>query len=67
MHLLKLVLLFTSFEVLIVFGVFALAVQGHMNSLILLLGLDHDAARHGQRRVWFIVGSKRRIAGTSRM
>ena len=36
-HLQKLVMLFLSFEVLIVFGVFALALQGHMSSIILLL------------------------------
>jgi hypothetical protein len=63
-QLLKLVLLFLSFEVLIVFGVFALAVQGHMSSIILLLAATITTvlviltAGFG-----FIIGSKRRIAG----
>lgn len=63
-HLLKLVLLFTSFEVLIVFGVFALAVQGHMNSLVLLLAASITTLLiMGSAGFWFIVSSKRRIAG----
>ncbi len=63
-HLLKLVLLFTSFEILIVFGVFALAVQGHMNSLVLLLAASITTVLvMGSIGFWFIVGSKRRIAG----
>ncbi len=63
-HLLKLVMLFLSFEVLIVFGVFALAVQGHMSNIILLLAgsittvLVILTAGFG-----FIIGSKKRIAG----
>lgn len=63
-HLLKLVMLFLSFEVLIVFAVFALAVQGHMSNIILLLAgsittiLVILTAGFG-----FIIGSKQRIAG----
>lgn len=63
-HLQKLVMLFVSFELLIMFGVFALAVQGHMNSLILLLAASITTvlviltAGFG-----FIIGSKRRISG----
>ncbi len=63
-HLIKLVMLFLSFEVLIIFGVFALAVQGHMSNIILLLAgsittvLVIVTAGFG-----FIIGDKKRIAG----
>ena len=63
-HLQKLVMLFLSFEVLIVFGMFMLALEGHMSSIILLLAgsittvLIILTAGFG-----FIIGSKRRIAG----
>ncbi|MFZ1248873.1 MAG: lysylphosphatidylglycerol synthase transmembrane domain-containing protein [Candidatus Saccharimonadales bacterium] len=63
-QLLKLVLLFLSFEVLIVFAVFALAVEGHMSSLILLLaGSVTTVLVIGTVGFGFIIGSKRRIAG----
>ncbi len=62
-QLLKLVLLFLSFEILIVFAVVALAVQGHMNSLILLLaGVLTTMLVVGTAGFWFIIGSKKRIA-----
>lgn len=62
-QLLKLVLLFMSFEILIVFAVVALAVQGQMNSLILLLaGVLTTMLVVGTAGFWFIIGSKRRIA-----
>lgn len=62
-QLLKLVLLFFSFEILIVFAVVALAVQGQMNSLILLLaGVLTTMLVVGTAGFWFIIGSKRRIA-----
>ncbi|MFZ1483921.1 MAG: lysylphosphatidylglycerol synthase transmembrane domain-containing protein [Candidatus Saccharimonadales bacterium] len=63
-QLLKLVLLFLSFEILIVFAVFALAVQGHMNSVILLLaGILTTLLVLGTLGFWFIIGDKKRIAG----
>lgn len=63
-QLLKLVLLFLSFEILIVFAVVALAVQGQMNSLILLLaGVLTTVLVLGTAGFWFIIGSKRRISG----
>lgn len=63
-HLQKLVMLFLSFEVLIVFGVFMLAIQGHMSNIIVLLAgsiitiLLILTAAFG-----FVIGSKRRISG----
>lgn len=63
-HLLKLVLLVVSFEVLIVIGVFALAVEGKMNSLVLLLAASLTTLMVvGTVGFGFIVGSKKRIAG----
>lgn len=62
-QLLKLVLLFLSFEILIVLAVMALAVQGQMNSLVLLLaGVLTTVLVIGTAGFWFIIGSKRRIA-----
>jgi putative heme transporter len=62
-QLLKLVLLFLSFEILIVFAVVALAVQGQMNSLVLLLaGVLTTVLVVGTAGFWFIIGSKKRIA-----
>ena len=63
-HLQKLVMLFLSFEVLIVFAMFMLALEGHMSSIILLLAgsittvLVILTAGFG-----FIIGSKKRISG----
>jgi hypothetical protein len=63
-QLLKVVMLVLSFEVLIVVGVFALAVQGHMNSVILLLaGSLTTVLVLGTATFAYIIGSKRRIAG----
>lgn len=63
-QLFKLVLYFLSFEGLIVLGVFALAVQGHMNSVILLLaGSLATAVVMLTGAVGFIVSSKKRIKG----
>jgi uncharacterized protein (TIRG00374 family) len=63
-QLLKLVLLFLSFEVLIVLGLFFLAIEGHMNSLILLVaGMVTTLLVIGTAVFAYIIGSKRRIAG----
>lgn len=63
-QLLKVVMLVLSFEILIVFGVFALAVQGHMNSVILLLaGSLTTILIIGTGAFMYIIGSKQRIAG----
>jgi uncharacterized protein (TIRG00374 family) len=63
-QLLKLVLLFLSFEVLIVLGVFFLAIEGHMNSLVLLLAASLTTLLVvGTAGFVFIIGSKQRIAG----
>lgn len=63
-QLLKLVLLFLSFEVLIVLGLFFLAIEGHMNSLILLVaGMLSTIMLVGTAGFAYIIGSKRRIAG----
>jgi len=63
-HLMKLVLLFLSFEILIAFGVFFLAVEGHMNNLILLLsGVLTTVMVAGTGLFAYIIGSKSRIAG----
>lgn len=63
-QLLKLGMIFLSFEVLIVIGLFILAVEGHMNSLILLLsGSLTTLLLVGTVGFAYIIGSKRRIAG----
>jgi len=63
-QLLKLVLLFLSFEVLIVFGLFCLAIEGRMNSLILLVaGMLTTVLVIGTAAFVYIIGSKQRIAG----
>lgn len=63
-HLMKLVLLFLSFEILIAFGVLFLAVEGHMNDLILLLsGVLTTTMLAGTALFAFIIGTKERIAG----
>jgi uncharacterized protein (TIRG00374 family) len=63
-QLLKLVLLFLSFEVLIVFGLFCLAIEGRMNSLILLVaGMLTTVLVIGTAGFAYIIGSERRIAG----
>jgi uncharacterized protein (TIRG00374 family) len=63
-HLLKLVLLFLSFEILIVLGLFFLAVEGHMNSVILLVaGMLTTLMVIGTGLFAFIIGTRERIAG----
>ena len=63
-QLLKLALLFLSFELLIVFGLFCLAVEGRINSLILLVaGMLTTVLVIGTAGFAFIIGSERRIAG----
>lgn len=63
-QLLKLVLIFLSFEVLIVFGLFCLAIEGHMNSLVLLIaGILTTVLVIGTAGFAFIIGSKQRIGG----
>jgi len=63
-HLLKLVMIFLSFEVLIVLGLVLLAIEGHMNSLILLVaGSLTTLLVVGTGGFAFIIGSKKRIAG----
>lgn len=63
-QLLKVVMLVLSFEILIVFGVFCLAVQGHMNGIILMMaGSLTTLLVVGTAGFVYIIGSKRRIAG----
>lgn len=63
-HLQKLVLLFLSFEVLIVLSVVALALQGAMSSIILLIaGSLITIVVILTAGFGFIIGSKKRIAG----
>lgn len=63
-QLLKLVMLFLSFEILIVFGLFCLAIEGHMNNVILLVSASLTTILViGTGGFAFIIGSKRRIAG----
>lgn len=63
-QLLKLAMLFLSFEVLIVLGLFFLAIEGHMNSVILLVvGSLTTLLVVGTVGFAFIIGSKKRIAG----
>ncbi len=62
-HLMKLVMLILSFEILIAVGLFALAVQGQMSSIILLLaGSIMTVVVILTAALGFILGSKRRIA-----
>jgi uncharacterized protein (TIRG00374 family) len=63
-HLLKLVLLFLSFEILIVLGLFCLAIEGHMSSIILLVaGMITTVMLIGTGLFMFIIGTRERIAG----
>lgn len=63
-HMMKLVMMFLSFELMIVLAVTALAVRGHMNDLILFIAASLVTSlvilTAGMA---FIVGSKDRIAG----
>jgi len=61
-HLMKLVLLFLSFEVLVLFGMVAMAAGNHVNNLILLLaGSLTTLMVLGTMGFVYIVGSKSRI------
>ncbi|PID31010.1 hypothetical protein CSA80_02355 [Candidatus Saccharibacteria bacterium] len=63
-QLFKLVMYFLSFEGLILLGVFALAVQGHMNSIILLLASSiATVVVMLTVGMGFVISSKRRISG----
>jgi uncharacterized protein (TIRG00374 family) len=63
-HLMKLVMLFLSFEILIALGVVFLAAEGHMNSLILLLaGVLTTSMLVGTALFAYIIGTRERIAG----
>lgn len=63
-HMLKLVLIFLSFEIMIILAVISLAVRGHMNNLILLIaGSLVTSLIILTLGFGFIIGSKRRIAG----
>lgn len=62
-QLLKLAVLFLSFEILIVLGIFFLAIEGHMNSIILLVsGSLTTLLVVGTAGFAFIIGSKKRIS-----
>lgn len=62
-HLMKLVLLFVSFEALIVFGMLLLAIDGHMNNvLVLVAGSITTLLVVGTVAFAFIVGSRQRIS-----
>ena len=62
-QIMKLALLFLSFEVLIVIGLLFLAVDGHINNAIILLaGILTTLLLVGTVGFMFIVGSKQRIA-----
>ena len=63
-HMLKLILVFLSFELLIVLALIALAAGGHINNLILLLaGALVTSLVILTAALGFIIGSKQRIAG----
>ncbi|HSX07243.1 MAG TPA: lysylphosphatidylglycerol synthase transmembrane domain-containing protein [Candidatus Saccharimonadia bacterium] len=62
-HLMKLVLIFLSFEVLIVLGMFFLAIEGRMNNIILLVaGSLTTLMVVGTAGFAFIIGSEKRIS-----
>jgi uncharacterized protein (TIRG00374 family) len=61
-QLMKLVMLFLSFEVLVVFGLFFLAAVGKVNGLVLLMaGALSTVMVFGTLAFVYIIGSKRRI------
>lgn len=61
-HTIKLVLLFLSFEVFIIFGMLALAVQGHANNLVILIGSSLSTLLIVGTLVFFyLLASKARI------
>lgn len=63
-HMVKLIMIFLSFELMIVIAVIALAVRGHMNNLILLIAASLVTSLVILTLgMMFIIGSKDRIAG----
>jgi uncharacterized protein (TIRG00374 family) len=63
-QLLKLVMLVLSFEILIVLAMLALAIEGHMNSVVLLVAAYLTMALViGTGGFAFIIGSRKRISG----
>jgi uncharacterized protein (TIRG00374 family) len=63
-HFMKLVLMFLSFEVLIVFGLFSLAIMGRVNNLIILVaGSLSTLLLVGTVGFAYMVGSRKRING----
>jgi len=63
-QLLKVVMLVLSFEILIILGVLFLAIEGHINSVVLLLaGSLTTVLIIGTGGFAYIIGSEKRIAG----
>jgi uncharacterized protein (TIRG00374 family) len=61
-HTMKLMLLFLSFEIFIIFGMLALAVEGHANNLVILIGSSISTLLIVGTLVFFyLLGSKERI------
>lgn len=68
LQLMKFLLVFVSFQVLVAFGLLALAVEGGVNNLILLIaGVLATLTVVGTFLLAYIVGSKARINATSTM
>jgi uncharacterized protein (TIRG00374 family) len=61
-QLMKLMLVFMSFEILLVFGLFFMAIKGHVNGLTILLGGSLTTLMIiGTLAMIFIIGDRRRI------
>jgi uncharacterized protein (TIRG00374 family) len=64
-HIMKLVLLFVSFEVLLIVGLFSLAIKGHVNNLVILLCASISTLLVVGTIVFvMIIGHERRIRAT---
>lgn len=64
-QLMKLMMVFISFEILLVFGLFFMAIKGHVNGLTILLGGSLSTLMIiGTLALVFIVGDHRRINNT---
>lgn len=64
-QMMKLMLLFLSFEVLLVAGLFFMAIRGHANNVVMLVcGSLSTLLLVGTVAFTMIIGSERRIAGT---
>jgi uncharacterized protein (TIRG00374 family) len=62
MHVLKIALYFTTFEVILILGVFALAIMGRVNNLVVLLASSITTLLLvGTFLFFYIVGSRERI------